>query len=339
MKCQLLVSRVSGLCLVTLLLIGCSANSAQPPIGAVYPSSILGKRIRMGVRASQAQLYDPGSSWVAPEAKSESLIYVSDSYTVTVYSYPLGKLVGTLKHFYRPSGECVDSAGDVFIANEDTIVEYKHGGEKPIETLTFPGYGSIGCASDPTTGSLAVTWDDGFSNGYVAIYQHASGTPTLYTNGNMLFVFCGYDDKGNLYVDGQYGEANKFAFAELPKGASKLKSITLNQSFVNKGAVQWDGKYVAVGDDGTENAQKIYRFSISGSRGTLEGTTNLGSSYLGYQWWIDRKRVVATNRYPGDTRLYSQVLYYNYPAGGTATKTITKDVGAPFGVTISKAPQ
>jgi hypothetical protein len=59
-----------------------------------------------------------------PEAATEDLLYVSNLQNVAVYSYPEGKRVGTLKGFYRPFGECVNSTGDVFIANQNTIVEY-----------------------------------------------------------------------------------------------------------------------------------------------------------------------------------------------------------------------
>ena len=51
-------------------------------------------------------------SWMLPEAKSEDLLYVANVYTITVYSYPKGKLVGTLKDFYKPYGECVDKIGE-----------------------------------------------------------------------------------------------------------------------------------------------------------------------------------------------------------------------------------
>jgi hypothetical protein len=268
-----------------------------------------------------------GVSWMLPEAKSEDLLYISNVYTVTVYSYPKGKHVGTLKGFYRPIGECSDSAGDVFIANGD-ILEYTHGGKKPIQTLSLTGYTAQSCAIAPTTGNLAVTWDKGNDPGYVAIYPNASGSPELYGIGYMQFIFCGYDPVGNLYVDGEASNENKFLFAELPKGGSSVENITLNQSFEYAGAVQWDGKYVAVGDD---EAQKIYQFTISGSAGTLEGSTDLGNADSVYQWVIDGKKAVGSDDIP------STVWYWHYPAGGPAIKSIAKDVFHPVGATISKA--
>jgi hypothetical protein len=118
------------------------------------------------------------------------------------------------------------------------------------------------------TGNLAVTnvstaYD--YSAGDVVIYTNAKGTPTNYGDSNFdQYLFCGYDNKGDLFVDGiNYGSA--FVFAELPKGSKTLKNITLNQSFQYGGGVQWDGTYVAVGD---QIAAVIYQFTISGSSGT-----------------------------------------------------------------------
>jgi hypothetical protein len=54
---------------------------------------------------------------MSPGAASQDLLYVSDIRTVTVYSYPAGKLEGILKHFYIATGMCVDRKGDVFVAD------------------------------------------------------------------------------------------------------------------------------------------------------------------------------------------------------------------------------
>jgi hypothetical protein len=73
-----------------------------------------------------------GRSWGLPETKSEDLLYVSDdsSSSVNMYSYPKGKLVGSLTGFQFPGSMCPDSEGNVWITNfrGDTIVEYAHGG-------------------------------------------------------------------------------------------------------------------------------------------------------------------------------------------------------------------
>jgi hypothetical protein len=313
----------------TAMLAGCGGS--QPPIGAGGP---------MPQSPALATRADRGGSWMLPEAASEDLLYVSNLQNVKVYSYPEGKHVGTLRGFYRSLGECVDdSTGDVFIANQDTIVEYKHGGKKRIETLTMSRYGAVDCSVDPTTGNLAVTWNTGDSSeDYVAVYKHAKGSPTLYgLNGDLVF-YCGYDNKGNLFVDGQVGSHSQEAlFFELPHGGAKLESLTLNQSFEHVGAVQWDGKYVAIGDD---EAQNIYRFAISGSTGTLEGTISLGGLSISYQWWIIGHRVLLPNTAFISYKSVGEVLYYEYPKGGSAIKTVLDgDDTAPNGVTVSMAPR
>lgn len=235
--------------------------------------------------------------------------------------------MGTLKNFYRPLGECADRAGDVFIANGNSFLEYAHGGKKPIATLNLSGYAASGCAFDPTTGNLATTWDSRYQ-GEIAVYPDGKGTPTVYSNGGMFFIDCGYDNAGNLFADGT--NPTEFAFAELPKGSGTMQTISLGQYIYHGAAVQWDGKYVAVGDGVTAT---IYQFTISGSSGTLHGTTSLGGTKGLYWWIIDRNKVI------GADDLASTVWYWNYPAGGSPIKSITQGVGAPFDVTISKAPK
>ena len=153
-----------------------------------------------------------------PEAKSQDLLYVSEPAAkhVVVFSYPVGKRLGVLNDLGATVGECVDSAGDVFIVSDPTspslpttIYEFTHGGTVPIATLSDPG-GGYGCSIDAATGNLAVSNFSDPSNPYggygdVAIFARAQGNPTMYyppasfpTN----FYFCGYDDQGNLYLSG-----------------------------------------------------------------------------------------------------------------------------------------
>ena len=95
-------------CLAAAILAGCGGS--QPPIGA--PGAMLQSR---AIPTQTAH----GGSWMLPEAKGEDLLYVassrSDQYSVSVFSYRSGKLVGQLKGFSDyVSGLCSDSAGDVF---------------------------------------------------------------------------------------------------------------------------------------------------------------------------------------------------------------------------------
>ncbi len=286
---------------------------------------------RSALRVPQATVEPAGgdSSWMAPEAKSEDLLYVANAYTVTVYSYPVGKHVGTLRGFYRPEFECSDKRGDVFITEGGAVFEYPHGGKKRTQTFTMSGYFANDCASDPTTGDLAIAWEHGRSKSYLAIYHHASGTPISYSKGGIQFLFCGYDSIGDLFADGFVGVPGRTVLVELPKGGSALKTVTFHQTLGgDPGPVQWDGKYVAVGDQANDT---IYRFTVSSFKATLEGKTVLKGAQTLVQWWIVGSRVVGPDDVP------SKVWYWAYPRGGSPTKVITKAVGAPAGVTVSRA--
>ena len=275
-------------------------------------------------------------SWMLPEAKTEDLLYVANVYTITVYSFPKGKLVGSLINFYKPYGECVDKSGDVYITDSSfgKIYEYAHGGTKPIHTLKDPSYQPYGCAVDPTTGNLAVAnySDDSAREGNVAVYLKAKGYPKSYIGyGFYYYYYLGYDPKGNLYVDGLFGSyGDGFEFGELRKGGSQINPILLPQSIRFPGGIQWDGQYLAVGDNA---GAAIYQFTFSGSKATLEGTTPLtGAGNVG-QFGIARSTVATPNQFFSG----SAVLVYPYPGGGTATKTITNGVFYPFSAVVSPA--
>ena len=274
-----------------------------------------------------------------PDAATQDLLYVSNVRTVTVYSYRQGKLEGKLKGFYRTGGECVDKIGDVFITNTGTggVFEYARGGKKPLRILKTYGGGPLGCSVDPTTGNLAVSsLNAGSTDGAVAIYKNARGKPTMYRDSAFKgYYFCGYDAQGDLFVDGQDSSLN-FEFAELPKGVSGFKTITLNQKIGWPGGVQWDGKYVAVGD---QNTPVIYQFAITGSDGTKVGSTPLGGHARDvFQFFILGQKVMAPNEYFAKSQALSDVLFYKYPVGGVATKRITAGVDFAEGVVVSLAP-
>jgi hypothetical protein len=274
---------------------------------------------------------DQSHSWMAPDAKNQALLYISDlnTYDVYVYAYPKGKLKGRLTGFGGPEGECVDKKGHVFIANFalSNVLEYAHGGTSPVATLSDPGYYPVGCSVDPTTGDLAVAnyVSTGGDPGNVVIYKDAKGVPTAYADPLVNeMTFCGYDNAGNLFVDGSTS-GGTFAFDELPSGGASLEKILLNQSIGVPGGVQWDGTYVAVGD---RAANVIYRFTINGIKGKEAGSVSLGDSSDVNQFWTDGSKVI------GSDFGAANVGFWNYPTGGSPTKTIS-GLGKPVGATVS----
>ena len=274
-----------------------------------------------------------GASIPAP-AGGGALLYVTDTVTsdVYVFSYPKGKLKQTLTGLTDPAGECIDAQGNVFIANTggSNIVEYGHGGTSPIAKLKDPGFFPIGCSVNPVTGDLAVTNFSSSSSGQgnVVIYRHAKGRPRgNYTDSQVNeMLLCGYDAQGNLFVSGQTAGSAP-AFAELPKGGSKLVDVSLDQAIQSAGGVQWDGKYVAIGD---QAANTIYQFSFNGTQGKKMGSTPLGGATQVFQFWIDGSKVVGPDTYGSDVDVWS------YPAGGSPVKQIG-GLYVPLGTVVSRA--
>src|SRR5579863_582795 len=274
-----------------------------------------------------------GRSWMSPEANKSDLLYLDDQTgNVYVYSYPKGELMGTLTGLPDPQGECVDRKGDVFFTTfgGEEILEYAHGGTSPINTLSNPGEYMEGCSVDKKTGDLAVIDFEPTTGGggaSVAIFANASGSPTILSDANLYLGYqIGYDSKGNIFVDGVDSSRN-FEFAELPKGSSSFTEITLDVAITTPGGVQWDGKYVTVGDAKNGN---IYQ--TDGAGGTVEGTTSLSDSDGIFQYFIDGKRVVGPNAYSANAGIWK------YPKGGSPTVTLT-GLTDPFGAAVSKAPK
>jgi hypothetical protein len=276
---------------------------------------------------------------MAPDARKYNLLYVSTRGTddVYVFALPNDTLVGTLTGFTAPQGECVDAAADVFISDAaaQEIVEYAHGGTTPIATLSDSGWTPQDCAIDPTTGNLAVANNAGpSSEGGIAIYAHASGTPTYYMDSAIYRpYFCGYDKKGNLFLDGTGIGGGQGLLAELPNGSSSFTNITLNQYIYSPGGVLSDGKYVAVGDEGNGyvGTTAIYEFSVRGSSGTIVNSTPFPYADDITQFWLTDKRseVIA----PDEDGQY--VGFFNFPVGGSPTKEITGYLD-PVGAAVSK---
>jgi hypothetical protein len=258
---------------------------------------------------------------MSAESSKGALLYVSDFYGVQVYSYPSGAQVGSLTGFQSAAGLCVDKAADVFVTDTlaSDIVEYAHGGTTPIAILLDPNEAPFRCSVDPTSGNLAVTDIDSHD---VSIYPDARGQPRLYSDPYALMEACGYDDKGNLYVNGR-----RTHIAVLPKGAKAFRDIRLSKPLDYPANIQWDGTYLALGDGETH---VIYRVKVSGSNGTVIGVTHLGGAQDIGQFWIQDNRIIGPDSSLG------QANFWRYPAGG-AVKKFVGGLTLPYGSAVSIA--
>ncbi|HEY2474422.1 MAG TPA: hypothetical protein VGI19_06420 [Candidatus Cybelea sp.] len=262
-------------------------------------------------------------SWMLPGAKRNDLLYVSYFYgnDVYAYTYPGGKLVGTLTGISDAQGECTSKKikGNwwVVATGSNQVMEFAHGGTSPLATLNVTAGEPGSCAVDPKTGNVAVTM---VTNDYVVVYKNGSGSGTTYTAPFDAF-FAGYDDRGNLFVDG----SGQTSLAELPRGGSEFVPISANQEIIFPGGVAWYGKYLAVGDQDTSS---IYQFNISGTGATLAGTTALSGGGAG-GFWIQKHRVISADG--GDVGIWK------YPAGGSPRKTIAGSFYGGIDTVISAA--
>jgi hypothetical protein len=342
-----------GLCAAFALLAGCGGGGQSqfaPSLGQISRSRLSTSDAARGIDVAVVQMkYNP--SWMLPEAKNEQLLYIANYYTniVRVYSYPAGKLVGSLTtDIYTPDGVCVDKQSNVWIVNNYAasggfkIIEYKHGGTKPIATLMDSLEFSETCSVDPTTGNLAVTNNSSYSNGpgSVSIYTHAKGDPQTYVDSKIeTMYFCGYDPKGNLYVDGLTADGF-FQLAEIPKGKKTFTNIKLTGGTINvPGQVQWDGKHLAVGDQdaGTKISGYTYSavYETTGAGGKIVGTTPLGDSLDVAGFWIAGDTLIAPNAPELASQSGGNVYFYKYPSGGKPTKNLKKGFSNPLGLALS----
>jgi hypothetical protein len=277
---------------------------------------------------------DRSKSWMSPDAKKESqLLYVSDesANAVDVYSYPQGKAEGSLTGFETPTGICTDTSGNVFIANGNgtTIVEYAHGGTKPLQTLDLGGYPQLNCAVDPQSGNLAIGVITNTDANEIAVFAKAKGQPAIYDpSGQTGFPGCAYDAHGNLYCDA-YGSNDEFALYELPRKSTNVQYINVSGATgLTAGPMQWSGKVLTFGSGAGASIYQINSSQSGDSIGTLTSLSGAGSVW---QYWIAKKTLIAPT-YGGS--LGPVAAYFKYPAGGNATKSI-KGLTQPDGAAVS----
>lgn len=275
-----------------------------------------------------------------PEAKSEDLIYVASGPTA-VLSYSTGKLVGTIAAGYE--GVCSDRSGNVFfVGANNAVVEYSHGGTTPVATLYLPGSSpsAIGCASDPITGNLAVTYYTFGSQGSgenVAVFPDAQGTPTVYQSG-IGEDFCTYDDKGNLFVDGILSDVARVA--ELPSGGSSFTVFTIDKGVGgDPWSIVWDGKYLSV-EGVLEHSVTFSRIEINGSTATVVGVVRIRGKiqHITASWLFGNVLLI-----PFAHSSSGKIGFWKYPKGGKAIeiftqKTFGQELQFPQGLAVSVAP-
>jgi hypothetical protein len=290
-------------------------------------------------------------SWMLPEAKTQDLVYISAEFgssgaSTYILSLPQGKLVGQLSVF---GPLCSDSFGNVWIAEASNpyekgkkLLEYAHGGEKPIRTLHVPNMSAFACAVDPTSGDVAAV-----GGGHkVDIYNSGSSRPKIVACKLPYLVGLTYDSTGNLFILGGtlgHQKPQVLKIAELPKGATKIEILRGFQTDRRgHSGFEWDGKYLTLGDGLNEGGHEIFRYEIGRNRLKSRGVVELADGDFAYlaHYWIRGSKAVAT-AWCGSNSACAPIFLYNYPAGGQPIKEIGEGIVPSDGgaVTISVAPR
>ena len=302
---------------------------------------LAGCGVAMSPVATTAGAHQYRHSWMQ-DVKGENLLYVSNSGELYVYTFPHLKFLGVLSGASGPRGICSGHGGDIFVPFvyiPGGVYVYAHGSGSPFADLGLLYDWPNGCSVDPLSGSLAVVSGPHHDASAVAVYRygrkHGWRFATGYGVSSLATTdFCGYDDKGNLFVDGLDARGN-FGLAELPKGGIVFRAISISKTIVAPGQVQWDGKHLAIGDDGVSPAV-VYQFDVSGSSATAVGSTTLHGSENVQQFWIQGRTLVAPDpaRSCGSTTT-GCIALYRYPAGGAAVAEL--QISNPFGAAVSLA--
>jgi hypothetical protein len=283
------------------------------------------------------------TSWMRSGAtQREALLYVSNLGTagVTIYSYQSGstpQLEGELFGFQSPLGECVDAKGNVFVtdAGAAVIKEYAHGAITPTATIADVQGMPYGCSVNVKTGSLAVSnvyGPTGSTPGNVIIYPKPSGAPAEYSDPQLNEpLFCGFDKKGNLYVDA-YDSHSAGVLAVLPSGAENFTVLDVQGGTIAEpSGVQADGKQLLVGNLFYPAA--IYQMTISGSTATIDNTISFPNGSTLGQFTKQGSASAATVVVPDNDN--SNVKVYSFPSGSLMS-TITDGVSQPVSAVISE---
>lgn len=301
-----------GLSAAVVLMAGCSSDG----------------RAAFGVPAATSSLAPLVSVTPEKHKKKRAVYeYMSVSNAILEYDYPKSDTsIGQIP-VGGGAGECADvlygaAKRDFWVTlpGAGEFDEFALGGTKPIKTLTESVGLAANCAMDPASGNLTATI---LNEGDVVVFPHASGSGTTLTTPLFEAYFDGYDANGNLFVDGR-DSSLAFGLVELPRGSSTFESISVSNTVSFPGAVQWDGKYLTVGD---QESHAIYRYKVSGTTATLKGTVSLTGAGDCGQTWIGSAGVLLC---PDSGNTQGEV--FKYPAGGSAIAILTTNGYGPGGI-------
>jgi hypothetical protein len=155
----------------------------------------------------------------------------------------------------------------------------------------------------------------------VAVFAPGSGPPATYSVSDGA-KWSGYDNEGDLFVDGYERSSESIPLSELVYGASQFISISTSGLTPSGGEVQWDGQYLTVEGVDHDGSVLVYRLSVQGNTATLIGTTatTTHGERAALASWIEGDHIFIP--YGTHGARTNKLGVWKYPAGG---KPILKD--------------
>lgn len=335
------------------LLAGCSGGGSQPltPAAAIQAPTSGGLTgdamahsfvglshsvLAPGVREVSNPLR--GGGFVGPDAAT-AVMAVSDAGANTVNLYSAThKLVATLTGFSQPQGLASDKAANLYVANTtaSNILVYAKGYKGTPKTISDPNQYPAGVAVDGA-GNIGVTniVSTAGGAGSVTFFSKAGKIGKTIKNAAFARVyFDGFDDAGNLYIDGS-NSSGATVVGEILKGANgtKISVLKTKNTIAFPGGIQvttTDG--ISIGDQ-TGLAIDTYGVPKAGSLGTPKTTSLSGASDpVTFAYNVTNKDV-----WTADAGLAS-ANEYKFPAGGSSIASIT-GFTQPIGVTLLPSQQ
>lgn len=332
------VKSAGALCALAILS-ACGGSAIAPsttPLNATY----VGKTLFLNGRPVTAARVAPAPSFMqlVPEKPrgAKDFEYIINDYGsyASIFTYP--KSTNMWGKIDNVGGQGCTNAlygygnGIIWIVAGPTQIQEFKVPKKLLKTYKVNYSFASSCAMD-TAGDLAVgilygSSEGGGGGGDVVIFKKGTTKGTGYKTALDEEFFDGYDNKGNLFADGFTGDRSGFALVELPAGSSKAIKLTTSNSPEFPGSVQWDGTYLTVFDQLTD---EVYQYTIKGTKATLKHSVTLSGAGDCAQTWIATGVI-----YCGDAGNNVGEVY-DYPKGGSPLATFTGSFDTPLGVTAA----
>ena len=155
----------------------------------------------------------------------------------------------------------------------------------------------------------------------------------------------GYDNKGNVFVEGQF---TNIAVCWLPVGAKAMRAISFNQGIRFPGSVMWDGKFVTLTDQNYSGSQSTAIYEVTRSRGALAAVRTVALSDTCTSQFSDVQQpfIVGRKNTPANDAQSNVVVggnlycgnrfdYWAFPSGGNPTSSLISAPLEPYGQSVS----